>query len=171
MVRAGCSKTTEELLPGVHPRVAHIRTFGCKVWAGVSDETRKTLHAKARTGVLLRILSYGKYSAIMETDETVHASQHSIVEKIVFTIQKWISIIRVSKDDVDECTADEDHSFILDDSIGGTELDLQPVPVEAPKKHEKNMKGTHQCKFLGNKNLEMKRPERGLLLRNRICED
>lgn len=52
------------------------------------------------------------------------------MEEIVFPMKKSTSVIQINKDDVSAFTVDENESFILDDSIGGSKLELQPVSVQ-----------------------------------------
>lgn len=52
VVRTARSKAPQELLTGVKPTVADLRTFGCKVWARVPDKKRKALEPNALAGVL-----------------------------------------------------------------------------------------------------------------------
>lgn len=46
IVRAGRSRTLEHVLAGGKSAVAYIRTFGFKVWVGVSDKVRRALERK-----------------------------------------------------------------------------------------------------------------------------
>lgn len=48
-------------------------------------------------------------------------------------MKKWTSVRQGKEDCVDALTVDEDDSLILDDSIGGKEMELQPIPIEALK--------------------------------------
>lgn len=57
---AVCRMTTEELLAGVKPSVRYWGICCSNVWAGIDDKERKPVNAKARSGVQLPCLSYGK---------------------------------------------------------------------------------------------------------------
>lgn len=51
-------KTPEELLTGLKPSVAHLRTNGCRTWIRVPEETRKALEPKAIRSILLRTVLF-----------------------------------------------------------------------------------------------------------------
>lgn len=80
----GRSKTPKKVLNDARPTVAHIQTFGCYIWVRIPDKARKTLEAKARSGILLKTLSYGEYWIMMESYQTVATSWYCIVKKDVF---------------------------------------------------------------------------------------
>lgn len=65
ILRSNRLKNPEEELTGLNPSVEHIKTFGCNVWVRIPDKIRKKMKPKAKNGVLLRSLSYGKYRIIM----------------------------------------------------------------------------------------------------------
>lgn len=44
--------------------------------------------------------------------------------------ERWTSVRFVSQDDIDESVTDYDYGCILDESAGGSELEMHPVPVE-----------------------------------------
>lgn len=69
---------------------------------------------------------------MMEGDWTVYLSHHCIVEESAFHTRKGTSVIRVGKDNIDEFTVTEHEGVIVDDSIGGSELEMQPDLVETP---------------------------------------
>lgn len=108
-VRAGHSRTPEEMLTGVKPTIRHIRLFRCKVCITVPDKTRKTLKTKAYLGTLLRSLSYEKYRVMMESERTVHTSWHCIANKRSFPTKKSTRVFRTNKNGVDQFTVGKDN--------------------------------------------------------------
>jgi len=91
--------TPAEMFTGQKPSVQHLKVFGCKVWVRVADKVRKTLEPKAKKGVLLRCLSYGKYRVMLESTRHVVVSRHCKVIEDTFPMRHWKDVVRVSKED------------------------------------------------------------------------
>lgn len=75
IVRPGCMKAPVELLTVVKPSVAYLHSFGGKVWALVTDSTRKASEAKLSPGLLPCCLSFGKYQMILEHGNSVETTR------------------------------------------------------------------------------------------------
>lgn len=83
VARDGRSRKPRELLTDAKPTIEQIHAFRCEVRVGVLKETRKTLEVEARSGILVRYLSYENYWAMMESEETVTTQWHySVVETV-----------------------------------------------------------------------------------------
>lgn len=94
------------------------------------------LYTHARWELFLKSISDEKNRVMVKSERTVHTNRHCIVGESVFSMRKWISIIRVSKDDMDELTVGEDDGVIIDESVGGSKLELPEVSVEPSKESQ-----------------------------------
>lgn len=81
IVNEGCIKTPEELLTGVKPSVAHLRTLSCQVWAQVTDKMRMALEAKASPEILRCSLSSGRYRMMIEDYRSVETTSPCLVRE------------------------------------------------------------------------------------------
>lgn len=98
MVCTACTKIPEELLTSLNP--AHMHTLRRKLCSGVFDEIRKALEPKARCGILLRCLAFGKYHHMMKDDRSVYTTRHCLITEDQFPVKKWEDLVRVNKDDI-----------------------------------------------------------------------
>jgi len=89
ILKTGKKKTPTELLTGTPPYVGHLRIFGCRVWTRVQDKKRKKLEPKAKPGILMRSLSYGKYRIWLESEKKVVISRHCRIVETEFPALKW----------------------------------------------------------------------------------
>ncbi len=80
------------------PSVEHLRTLGCKIWMGIPDKIRKCPDVKAKSVVLLRCLTYGKYPVLMDETRTVQVTRHCKIVEDQFPMKIWKNISRVDKD-------------------------------------------------------------------------
>lgn len=90
------------------------RTFTCKMWVIDPDSKRKTLETRGRSGILLTCVSCGEYQGGMCRYKSGILSPQIIVEKVVFLLKWYTSIVQEDKDDLDEPARDEDHDFIFE---------------------------------------------------------
>lgn len=65
----------------------------------------------------------------MKGGRTVHKIRSRIVEENSFPLKKWTRVARINRIDVYEFTNDGDDAFNLNNLVGGSELELQLVPI------------------------------------------
>ena len=87
--KADKKKSPEEELTSRVPSVAHFRVFGSLVWTRVADKKRRKLDPKAKRGVLLGSVSYGKYRVWLEKEAKVIVSRHCRVVETEFPALTW----------------------------------------------------------------------------------
>ena len=101
--------TPMEFLTGLKPDVRHLRIFGSEAWIHVPKNLRKKLHMKARRGIVLRSLSFGKYRIWDIEARRAYDTRHAVINESLFpafewrsnyaneaATQKWYSDIRAS---------------------------------------------------------------------------
>jgi len=87
--KANKSKSPLEELTGQKPSVAHYRVFGSLAWVRVQDKVRKKLDGKAKRGVLLSTISYGKYRIWLEKEAKIVFSRTCRIVETEFPAQSW----------------------------------------------------------------------------------
>lgn len=85
-------------------------------------------------------------------------------EESVIFMRKWTRIVRVSKDDVERKTFEEDDGNIWADSNERIELELYPTSSEHTKEPERDVRSATLVEVDEVQQLGMKEPEQSLLL-------
>ena len=78
-----------EVLTGRKPNVKHLRIFGSEAWIHVKKNFRKKLHAKAKRGIVLRSLGYGKYSVWDIDAKRAYDTRHAVINENIFPATEW----------------------------------------------------------------------------------
>lgn len=87
--RPGCPKTLEKQLAIVNLIVLHLHGSAAQFQHDVSDKMRKALDAKARSGGLLQIISYGKFCIMLKDSQDVETSHRGLAREDVFGMRHW----------------------------------------------------------------------------------
>lgn len=95
-VRNMVPKTNKSISPfeglhGIKPSVEHLKTFGCEVYCRVSDSVRRKLDPKSVQGILMRVISYGKYRVYIEKEHSFTTTLHARINEAVFPARDWTS--------------------------------------------------------------------------------